>query len=63
MAPSSQLREQAERCRSLARASIDPALRDNLLKLADEYSAQAGVQENNEKKSGGSNPCEGNSGA
>jgi hypothetical protein len=39
------LREQAERCRRLARASTDPALRDSPLKLADEYAARAAVAE------------------
>jgi hypothetical protein len=46
MAQSFHLREQAERCRRLARDSTDPTLRDSLLKLADEYAARAGAQEN-----------------
>jgi len=37
MAQPFHLREQAERCRRLARDSTDPDLRDSLLKLADEY--------------------------
>jgi hypothetical protein len=41
MAQSNNLREQAERCRRLARESIDTALRDSLLELADEYMARA----------------------
>jgi hypothetical protein len=40
------LREQAERCRRLARDSIDPALQDSLFKLADEYAARASAEEN-----------------
>ena len=39
------LRDQAERCRRLARDSIDPTLRDSLFKLADEYAARAGAGE------------------
>jgi len=35
------LREQAERCRRLARDSTDPVLRDSLLRLAAEYAARA----------------------
>ena len=46
MAQSLHLREQTERRRRLARASTDPALRDSLLKLAEEYAARAGAQEN-----------------
>jgi hypothetical protein len=41
MTHSSQLRDQAERCRRLARDSTDLALRDSLRALADEYAAQA----------------------
>ena len=37
MADSSYFREQAERCRRLARDSTDPALQVNLRRLADEY--------------------------
>jgi hypothetical protein len=40
------LREQAERCRRLARDSTDTHLRDHLLKLADQYGARAAAQEN-----------------
>jgi len=40
------LREQVERCRRLARDSIDPALRDSLLRLADKYAARADDLEN-----------------
>jgi hypothetical protein len=40
------LREQAERCRRLARESTDPALRDSLLKLADEYTVRADARVN-----------------
>ena len=39
------LHEQAERCRRLARDSIDPGVRDSLLRLADEYSARQAAQE------------------
>jgi hypothetical protein len=46
MAQSFYLLEQAERCRRLARDSTDPALRDSLLKLAEEYAAQASAREN-----------------
>ena len=49
MAQSSHLREQAERCRRLARGSTDPALRDSLLKLAEEYVARVGAQESDDK--------------
>jgi hypothetical protein len=45
MAQSFQLREQAERCRRLARDCTDLALRDSLLKLAGEYAARAGSDE------------------
>jgi hypothetical protein len=48
MAQSFYFREQADRCRRLARASTDPALRDSLLKFADEYSVRASVQENDD---------------
>ena len=41
MAKSFQFREQAERCRRLARDSIDPNLRDGLFGLAEEYAARA----------------------
>jgi hypothetical protein len=45
MAQSFHLREQAERCRRLARDSIDPVLQDSLFKLADDYAARAGAEE------------------
>ena len=45
MAQSFHLREQAERCRRLARDSTDPNLRDSLMRLADEYAARASAQE------------------
>jgi hypothetical protein len=35
------LREQAERCRRLARDSTDPSVRDGLLSLAENYTAKA----------------------
>jgi len=40
------LRDQAERCRRLARDSADLSLRDSLLRLADEYTARAAALEN-----------------
>ena len=52
MAQSFHLREQAERCRRLARDSTDPSLRDSLMRLADEYTARAGVQESKEASDG-----------
>ena len=48
MAQSFPLREQAERCRRLAHDSTDPVLRDNLLKLAEEYIARADAGENDD---------------
>jgi hypothetical protein len=39
------IRDQAERCRRLARDCTDTSLRDGLFKLADEYIAQASAQE------------------
>jgi hypothetical protein len=48
MAQSFYLREQAERCRRLARDSTDPSLRDSLVQLADEYAARASGQESEE---------------
>jgi hypothetical protein len=45
MAQSFHLREQAERCRRLARDSTDPSLRDGLMRLADEYAARASARE------------------
>jgi hypothetical protein len=48
VAQSLYFREQAERCRRLARNSTDPGVRDGLLALADEYTAKADAQENAE---------------
>jgi hypothetical protein len=48
MAQSFYLREQAERCRRLARDSTDGVLRDSLLLLAEEYAARADAEEENE---------------
>jgi hypothetical protein len=45
MAESFYLREQAERCRRLARDSTDPTLRDSLFELGQEYIARAVAQE------------------
>ena len=45
------LREQAERCRCLARDCTDPMLRDSLLTLAEEYTGRASAQENDENGS------------
>ena len=45
MAQSLQLREQAERCRRLARDSTDTNLREPLLAFAGEYAAQAAALE------------------
>jgi hypothetical protein len=45
MAQSFQLREQAERCRRLARDCVDLRLRDSLLELAVEYAAKAAALE------------------
>jgi hypothetical protein len=41
MGQTSPLREQAERCRRLARDATDLGVRDSLLSLAEEYSARA----------------------
>jgi len=41
MAQSFYLREQAERCRRLARGTGDPVTQERLFKLAAEYDAQA----------------------
>jgi hypothetical protein len=49
MAQSFRLREQAERCRRLARDSTDPCLHDSLMRLADEYAARASVQESEDE--------------
>ena len=46
-----ELREQAKRCRRLARDSIDPALRESLLTLAVEYAARAASLEGPARKS------------
>jgi hypothetical protein len=46
MAQSFYLVEQAERCRRLARDSSDLALRDSLLRLAEEYAARANRERN-----------------
>jgi hypothetical protein len=48
MAQSLQLREQAARCRRLARDSTDTNLRDSLLELAGEYAARAAALEGQE---------------
>jgi hypothetical protein len=48
MAQSIYLREQAERCRRLARDSTDTSLRASLLELADEYAARAAAVEDAE---------------
>jgi len=48
MAQSFPLREQAERCRRLARDATDPVLRNDLLKLAEEYTARADAGENDD---------------
>ena len=48
MAQSFHLREQAERCRRLARDSTDANLHDRLLELVDEYAARAAAPEDPE---------------
>jgi hypothetical protein len=45
MAQSVYLREQAERCRRLARDSTDAVLRDSSLLLAEEYAARAKAEQ------------------
>jgi hypothetical protein len=45
MAQSFHYREQAERCRRLARDCTDPGLCDNLLELAAEYAERAAALE------------------
>jgi hypothetical protein len=45
MPQSPTLREQAERCRRLACDSTDQDLRDNLFRLAEEYTARADAQD------------------
>jgi hypothetical protein len=53
MALSLQLREQAERCRRLARDCTDDAVRDGLLRLAAEHLAEAAAQDNGSPEEGG----------
>ncbi len=48
MAQSLHLHEQAGRCRRLARDSTDPNLRDCLLELADQYTAEGAAMEDQE---------------
>jgi hypothetical protein len=48
MAQSFYFREQAERCRRLARDSTDPRVREGFLNLAEEYTAKADAGENDE---------------
>jgi hypothetical protein len=48
MAQSFYLREQAERCRRLARDSIYTDLRGGLLKLADEYTERTTARQGTE---------------
>ena len=45
MAQSFYLREQAERCRRLARSTSDTLTQERLFKLATEYEAQADAQD------------------
>jgi hypothetical protein len=45
MAQSFFLREQADRCRRLARATNDAVTQERLVKLAGEYEAQANAQD------------------
>lgn len=45
MAQSFFLREQADRCRRLARATSDSVTQERLFKLAGEYDAQADTQD------------------
>jgi hypothetical protein len=49
MVQSFHFREQAERCRRLARDTTDLSVRDGLLNLAEEYSAKADAQEQNDE--------------
>jgi hypothetical protein len=49
MAQSFHFREQAERCRRLARDSTDTSVRAGLLNLAEEYTAKADAQEQNDE--------------
>ena len=46
MAQSFYLREQADRCRRLARSTSDSLTQERLEKLAAEYEAQADAQDN-----------------
>jgi hypothetical protein len=46
MAQSFLLREQADRCRRLARSTSDSVTQERLVKLAAEYEAQADDQDN-----------------
>jgi hypothetical protein len=45
MAQSFYLREQADRCRRLARGTSDPVTQERLFKLAAEYEARADAQD------------------
>jgi hypothetical protein len=45
MAQSFYLREQADRCRRLARSTNDPVTQERLYKLAAEYEARADAQD------------------
>ncbi len=45
MAKSFNLRDQAERCRRLARGSNDAVTQERLLKLANEYDARADAED------------------
>jgi hypothetical protein len=56
MVQSLHLREQAGRCRRLARDSTDEDVRLSLFKLAEEYSAQAVVLEDAESLAGIAGP-------
>jgi hypothetical protein len=51
MAQSVEYRDKAERCRRLARDCTDQDTREALLKLGNEYSAQAAALENAESRS------------
>jgi hypothetical protein len=56
MAQSLPLREQAARCRRLARDCTDEDLRDGLLRLADEYTVRATALENGERPNHNADP-------
>jgi hypothetical protein len=45
MAQSFYLREQADRCRRLARGTSDPVTQERLFRLAAEYEAQADAED------------------